>query len=78
MALQAADFWAWWVRRWYEEDAIDWPDKMKALDFGLWRGTPREMIVFSMNEDQIFDMLQQVSLEAMSFPFKDGKPIDEQ
>jgi hypothetical protein len=33
LALQAADLWAWKVRDWYEEDAIDLPDKMKR--FGL-------------------------------------------
>jgi hypothetical protein len=29
LPLQAADFWAWWVREWYEEDDIDLPEKME-------------------------------------------------
>jgi hypothetical protein len=53
LPLQAADLWAWWVRHWYEEDAVDLPDKMRLYDFGKWKGTLRPMTYFSINEDQI-------------------------
>ena len=51
LPLQAADLWAWWVRKWCAEGRD--PGAMKTLDFGLWRGgktLPRTHI--SMNEDQ--------------------------
>jgi hypothetical protein len=75
LALQAADLWAWWVRKWYEEDATDAPDRMKAFDFGVWRGKHRQMIAFSMNQDQILDMFQQIAFENLPFAHKNGQPI---
>lgn len=64
LPLQAADLWAWWVRRWYEEDASDFPDKMRDFDFGEWQGNYRRMIAISLNEQQIFDRLRSVLLES--------------
>jgi hypothetical protein len=75
LALQAADFWAWWVRKWYEEDAFEYPKKMKSMNFGLWQGKPRKMIALSMHEDGLFNMLQKVAFESLPFATKDGKPI---
>jgi Protein of unknown function (DUF3800) len=53
LPLQAADLWAWWVRRWYEEDAITVPDKMRAFDFGKWRGKRRPVLAFSYSEERL-------------------------
>ncbi|MBV8753352.1 MAG: DUF3800 domain-containing protein [Hyphomicrobiales bacterium] len=60
IALQGADLWAWWVREWYEEDAVDVPVKLSNFDFGTWRGKPRPNIIMSANEDQIVEVLQGV------------------
>jgi hypothetical protein len=65
LALQAADLWAWWVREWYEEDAIDTPDKMRKLDFGTWQGKKRPVLIFSINEDHMVDMFQQLTFETL-------------
>jgi hypothetical protein len=35
LPLQAADFWAWWIRRSYENRSLD---RILAGDFGAWRG----------------------------------------
>jgi hypothetical protein len=53
LPLQAADFWAWWVRRWTHEGA---PEKIETCDFGAYR--PRLMrktmrVAISVNEDDI-------------------------
>jgi hypothetical protein len=67
LPLQAADLWAWWVREWYEEDSAPLPDKMRALDFGKWRGKKqRAVIAISYTEDQIVDAIQGVIFA--SFP----------
>ena len=63
LGLQAADLWAWWVREWYEEENSPIPQKMRDLDFGLWRGKPRLKIVFSMDEDQILEALRTIALQ---------------
>ena len=36
LPLQAADFWAWWIRRAYETRAVD--RIFEKLDFGTWKG----------------------------------------
>lgn len=63
LPLQAADLWAWWVREWYEDDDAPMPElprKMKVLDFGKWNGKKRNIIAFSWNEDQLFDLYQRL------------------
>jgi len=69
-ALQTADLWAWWVRKWYEEwredDGVSAPQKMIDLDFGSWRGKKRLKIVFSANENSIAAALQNVAVQALS------------
>jgi hypothetical protein len=55
VALQAADFWAWWVRKWYEADT---PEKIETEDFGRWRAAnPPKGIAISFDEDQIAEAL---------------------
>ncbi|HEY3487671.1 MAG TPA: DUF3800 domain-containing protein [Gammaproteobacteria bacterium] len=36
LPLQAADFWAWWVRKWYLEGT---PEKIENYDFGSFKRT---------------------------------------
>lgn len=62
LPLQAADFWAWWVREWYEEDASPIPDRLKNRDFGKWKGKTenRPLVMMSLDEDQILDALQGI------------------
>jgi Protein of unknown function (DUF3800) len=63
LPLQAADFWAWWVREWYEEDETEMPDKMRNFNFGSWKGKRRRMITIFITEDQIFDQLQELAAQ---------------
>src|SRR6185312_12633763 len=34
LALQAADFWAWWSRKWYSDGVFD--EKMRTLKTDAW------------------------------------------
>jgi hypothetical protein len=62
LPLQAADFWAWWVREWYEEDADALPPRMEAFDFfGRWRGKKRPCIAISFDEQEIFEALKGIA-----------------
>jgi hypothetical protein len=63
LPLQAADFWAWWVREWYEEDAVDLPEKMEKFDFGKWKGEIRPSVAISFNEEQIAEALLGLAIE---------------
>src|SRR5579872_7217880 len=49
--LQAADFWVWWVRKWYDAGT---PEKLEKQEFDGWkaRKTPKG-IAISFSEDQI-------------------------
>jgi hypothetical protein len=74
LPLQAADFWAWWVREWYEEDASPLPDKMKKRDFGKWHGTkPLPVISISFDESQILDSLQGIVFSSLPRGFRFGE-----
>lgn len=70
VALQAADFWAWWVREWFEEDSPEYPDlpeRLKNGEFDGWRGkrgTPVSMIVAT--EDGIFDVIYGACLSYLA------------
>jgi hypothetical protein len=68
-ALQAADLWAWWVRKWYEEDAPDppdLPDRLRRLKFDGWQGKPGTPIVMvPVTEDYIFDILRGACLSTL-------------
>lgn len=50
LPLQAADLWAWWIRKWSVEGNLR--ERIGTLDFGEWqgRGLPRTHI--SLTEDQ--------------------------
>jgi hypothetical protein len=51
LPLQAADFWAWWVRRGFEENRIK---EICKGDFGPWRANrPIPGVVMSFDEDQL-------------------------
>ena len=52
LPLQAADFWAWWVRRDREE-----PERydIRKGDFGSWKGGIIRGFSVTMNEDQIVE-----------------------
>lgn len=65
LALQAADFWAWWVREWYEEDAAELPDKMLKFDFGTWIGKDRRFITIYLTEDFIFEEMQSMAVDSL-------------
>ena len=63
LGLQAADFWSWWVRKWYEEDDTDVPAKLEKLDFGGWRGRRRPRFTTSVSEEYIIDALTLMTIE---------------
>jgi hypothetical protein len=59
LPLQAADFWAWWVRKWYAECA---PEKIEKCDFGSFtlRGERKFLrVAITFNEDQLATNLMQ-------------------
>jgi len=76
LPLQAADFLAWWVREWFEEDAPpppEVPDKMKRRDFGKWRGSkPFRVIAINFGEDELVDALQAITFSALPHAFQTG------
>ncbi len=58
LPLQAADFWAWWVRKWSE--AGDLKGRLHELDFGKWKaaGTAKTLVIhISFNEDQLVESM---------------------
>jgi hypothetical protein len=64
--LQAADFWAWWTRKWTERGTSE---KMEFADFGIGKGLRRDhpKLHFSFTEDDIVkDIIQ--SLRGMLGP----------
>jgi hypothetical protein len=50
LPLQAADLWAWWVRKWSADGNP--VDKLLSLDFGSWQGKGLPRTHISMTEDQ--------------------------
>jgi len=54
LPLQSADFYAWWVRKWYVDGM---PEKIREFDFGTFtrkRGEKEHLVVeISFNEDQL-------------------------
>lgn len=59
LPLQAADFWAWWVRRGYEEGALS---EYQAGHFGTWnaiRPIPDLAIIFS-EDDLVASLIQKI------------------
>jgi hypothetical protein len=72
LPLQAADFWAWWVREWCEAGNVK--EEMEKLNFGKWGGrtqaTKHMLIHISFDENQLARELQ--SATSLMFP---GRPI---
>jgi hypothetical protein len=60
LPLQAADFWAWWIRRWYVK-SVDPEERIQSLDFGIWQAKRKDLprIHISFNEDQIVQDLSK-------------------
>jgi hypothetical protein len=59
LPLQAADFWAWWVRKWYLDGT---PEKVLRPDFGVYamRGGKKFLRVdINSDEDQLTKNLMQ-------------------
>jgi hypothetical protein len=56
--LQAADFWAWWIRKWEENGT---PEKSKNCDFGVCRASEKSYLKLeiSANEDEIANIIKQ-------------------
>lgn len=57
VALQAADFWAWWLRKWTDDGVIE--ERLADLDFGGWRKSrdwPR--IDMSVSENDIVKFIK--------------------
>jgi hypothetical protein len=55
LPLQAADFWAWWVREGYETDQLE---KYIKGDFGTWTETRHvHNVLLTMSEDAIVETL---------------------
>lgn len=52
LPLQAADLWAWWVRKWTEDGT---PEQQEMPDFGAWKAhrNHHPKLHISMNEDQV-------------------------
>ena len=58
LPLQAADFWAWWIRKWSESG--DLRGRIHSLKFGEWAGmgTARVLVQhYSFNEDQMVESM---------------------
>jgi hypothetical protein len=55
LPLQAADFWAWWVRKGYETGGLD---KYTSGDFGTWTENLHiNHLLITMSEDDIVEEL---------------------
>ena len=53
LPLQAADLWAWWVRKWMDEGT---PEKIKDADSGVWRISrtpPMPKMVINFSEEHL-------------------------
>ena len=58
LALQAADFWVWWIREWYEFGQLN--ERMRDGDFGhfkVHRIIPKLLIL--LNEDRLMTLIKQ-------------------
>jgi hypothetical protein len=69
LPLQAADFWAWWVRRGYETNTIK---QFREGNFGSWKGPKGPPALFmqipedSLTEYFIDSFLQNVPIRSMA------------
>jgi hypothetical protein len=56
--LQAADFWAWWIRKWSEDGNVR--HNIQNLDFGKWKGVNTAtvfVIHFSFSEESLVEAM---------------------
>lgn len=63
LPLQAADLWAWWVRKWYKEGT---PEKIMADDFGglNFKSTRKHLRVeILLNEEQLANTIKSILRE---------------
>jgi Protein of unknown function (DUF3800) len=49
LPLQAADFWAWWSRKWYADGT---PEKLDSMNFGHWKVNRRDYPRLSIAYDE--------------------------
>jgi hypothetical protein len=77
LQLQAADFWAWWVRKWSRDGQPYSTDGRKFEHWEEQRSIPNIMISFT--EDQIFETLingvRQYAPGARIYDRKTGLPV---
>jgi len=64
VALQSADLWAWWIRRWHLAGT---PAKIAGPNFGSWEGKRKGFFKadISFNEDQLFTTFKQLAEEIL-------------
>jgi hypothetical protein len=69
MPIQAADFWAWWVRKWYQAGT---PEKIQTEDFGGWKASKKPKgIAISFTEDKVVEALISIIRDGIG----PGRPI---
>jgi len=77
LPLQAADFWAWWTRRWYEAGEDD--ERLRTLSTDEWHARnpfkfPR--IAISYSEDEMVTVLMKLQQQANPhLEFADAKAL---
>jgi hypothetical protein len=60
LPLQAADFWAWWVRKWYAEGV---PERIRSCDFGRFKAKRKRKLSkmwISFNQDQLVTTMKRI------------------
>jgi len=75
LPLQAADFYAWWAREWYEEDSSDVPTKLEVKDFGSWHGQRRLTVACSASRAYIIENLTNMTVR--NYAVRSGKLGDQ-
>lgn len=60
VALQAADFWAWWSRRWHQEGVFH--ERMTDLNAGAWSGEAHRYPRFAISYDE--ETMTRIILDA--------------
>jgi hypothetical protein len=60
--VQAADFWAWWIRYGYEKGGEEMVSKIRDGDFGFWKADRHvPSLHISFNEDDILRVFLQTA-----------------
>ena len=71
--LQAADFYAWWVRKGYENGTLA---KIQAGDFGVWKGKRLiPSLAISFTEDQLVDALMVIISSQIREKIGEDRPV---